>query len=250
MSLAAIDIEQSRFSDEHTGAIDVGLGASVADRSESAASKLVRSGRIQMYNFQDDPVLVSDGDALWNKDTAFNLLREVLSRQPQGSIASTAASIITYKTSENAKFFVFDGRERESKYVSDSTILSHFYGSEVIVEARRTAESWRAFTWLQEPSTAQIDHQRHLSHQAASAHYLPLMELLDGEGFSHDPPHKDIFGGQVMDFVRGDERISMALQDDTVQIMTYMAGEFHNKSFEGLEKSKIHVLDYVTEFLA
>ena len=252
MAFAALDIEQNDFSDEFTCAADVGMGWGVDERESEANLAFTPSEWLRMTVMRDDPTLVSDGDALWSTNTVASLLRDLYKRQSVEIFSNTTASlIVTHLVGSQQKGWPYTEIASWSKFLNAVDMaIPHCTAVDVIVGAARAAEKWSRIAWWHEPKLVQVGYNQLSLKHAASGYYALLGDMLTELRFVHDPPYEDSLGGQVVDFVREHDRITLILQDDVAQVMTHLADRFNSETFEGLEKSKVAVLDYISALVA
>ena len=84
----------------------------------------------------------------------------------------------------------------------------------------------------------------------ASGQYSSIFsDFLIPLSFSPSAEYVDVFGGRVVDYFRGVERISCIVSTKHVQILSFINDSFGDKTFEQVTSAKLDIVKYVEELV-
>lgn len=84
--------------------------------------------------------------------------------------------------------------------------------------------------------------------EASLEHFAILSGILTPSSFSMSGMYEDLYGGKVIDYLKGDERVSCIVSMNHVQILSFLGDVFKEKIFQHSGEVKLEVAEYM-EFL-
>ena len=80
-------------------------------------------------------------------------------------------------------------------------------------------------------------------------YFSVLSDLLIPLSFSPSEEYVDVFGGRVVDYFRGVERVSCIISMKDVQVLSFINDSFGDKTFEHADSAKLDILRYLEEIV-
>lgn len=244
MSLAAVKIEQAEFSPQSNYSTELGFSGVAAqywpkpDREERKPVIAKAPGRL------DDRILVSDGDIDWSREliAAARQVAQSLDQSAKATVASTFAQKFAISSFD---WIPSESHHWTTYYDKLKAGLKHIQAKEVLISAIKASDLLSSTYWAPSFLADQQIFAKFQLKETANAYYAMLADALGERGFDHEQPYEDVLGNQVLDFIRDFDRITIVLRDGVAQAMTHINAEFATEAFEGLERSKPAVVDYL-----
>ncbi len=99
---------------------------------------------------------------------------------------------------------------------------------------------------LESSHTYDADAKRNL--EAMSREYTAILSIcLQPHSFSQPTEYEDAYGGRVIDFYRGYDRITGIVSESEVQILSNLNDDTRSQVFSRTDSAKLDVLKYVEE---
>ena len=80
-------------------------------------------------------------------------------------------------------------------------------------------------------------------------YWTTINDILLDNHFKGPGYYLDQKGGLVVDYFRGNDRITLVFSDESVQLLTHVKGEFLDKLFSPAQSSRIAVRDFLDGLL-
>lgn len=84
-----------------------------------------------------------------------------------------------------------------------------------------------------------------LKHTMMNSYSALLAPLFAEAGFSESEPYEDGLGALVVDYIRSEERVTFALDENEAELLYFEAGEFRSVHYENPSASLLDVVEFV-----
>ncbi|MEL6728866.1 MAG: hypothetical protein AAFP81_02330 [Pseudomonadota bacterium] len=79
--------------------------------------------------------------------------------------------------------------------------------------------------------------------------HLIVSDFLGEYGFETDELHTDSLGAAVFDSYQGDQRVSVFVKSNNIQVLAFLHGDFHEKVFEPDASAKVEIRKFISDIL-
>lgn len=126
-------------------------------------------------------------------------------------------------------------------------VLSNLYSNKDLYSWLN--KSVECFSLLNYPKAQRV-YGKVMMHEASLDYFAILLDNLIPLSFLSSEEYEDVFGGRVVDYFRGVERISCIVSMEHVQILSFVNNVFGEKIFERVITSKPAIVKYLEDLFS